>query len=77
MLNALRLREPVSETLFTQRTGLPVAAVAEQLARARDDGLLVWRDAVFYASDRGFRFLNELLGRFVPEQSVNTIYSVG
>lgn len=77
MLNALRLREPVSETLFTQRTGLPIAAVAAHLARARDDGLLVWRDAAFYASDRGFRFLNELLGRFVPDQSVNTTLSVG
>ena len=72
MLNALRLRDPVDETLFVQRTGQPLALIADELDRARNEGLLVWRDGAFYASELGFRFLNDLLQRFVPVTAAGT-----
>jgi len=67
MLNILRLPPGFAEPDFSQRTGLPVAAIAEQLASARNDGLMqhdsrgVWRP-----TGLGLRFLNDLQARFLP-----------
>ena len=67
MLNALRLTEGFSESLFTGRTRLPGSAVGDVLATAREEGLLdqpmpgSWRP-----TPRGRRFLNDLQARFLP-----------
>lgn len=67
MLNILRLRTGFSGPDFSQRTGLPVAAIAERLASARNDGLMQqdsrerWRP-----TSLGARFLNDLQARFLP-----------
>jgi putative oxygen-independent coproporphyrinogen III oxidase len=67
MLNILRLPAGFSGPDFSQRTGLPVAAIAERLASARNDGLMqqdsrgMWRP-----TGLGTRFLNDLQARFLP-----------
>jgi oxygen-independent coproporphyrinogen-3 oxidase len=67
MMNALRLAEGFPAALFTERTGLPLSVVAEPLERAEARGLLE-RDALrIRPTPRGRRFLNDLLGLFLPE----------
>ncbi|HXZ50330.1 MAG TPA: radical SAM family heme chaperone HemW [Usitatibacter sp.] len=66
MLNALRLVEGFPAALFTQRTGLPITAVARELERAERDGLLERDPVVVRPSAKGRRFLNDLLERFLP-----------
>jgi oxygen-independent coproporphyrinogen-3 oxidase len=61
MLNALRLVEGFPITLFTQRTGLALAVVEPQLARAEGAGLIERDHARIAPSARGRRFLNDLL----------------
>lgn len=63
LMNALRLRKGVDESLFSERTGLPLTSVAVQLEALRDDKLLV-RDRL-QATDLGQRYLNSLLERFL------------
>jgi len=66
VMNALRLTEGFPAALFTERTGLPITAIAAPLARAEAAGLLA-RDAVtIRPTPRGRRFLNDLLGLFLP-----------
>jgi oxygen-independent coproporphyrinogen-3 oxidase len=67
MMNALRLAEGFPVALFAERTGLALAAVEGPLARAEAAGLLL-RDALaIRPTPRGRRFLNDLLGLFLPE----------
>jgi oxygen-independent coproporphyrinogen-3 oxidase len=66
LMNALRLAEGFAPALFAERTGLPLACVEEPLVRAEDLGLLE-RDAfAIRPTPRGRRFLNDLLGLFLP-----------
>lgn len=67
MLNALRLRQGVRLSLFEERTGLGQAALEPGLAKARDLGLLEANQEILKATDFGFRFLNDLLGCFMPD----------
>jgi putative oxygen-independent coproporphyrinogen III oxidase len=69
MLNALRLIEGFPAALFTERTGLPLMSVEPQLAEAERLGLVVRDHAWIRPTDRGRKFLNELLEKFVPEKS--------
>jgi len=67
MMNALRLAEGFPVALFAERTGLALAAVEGPLARAEAAGLVL-RDALaIRPTPRGRRFLNDLLGLFLPE----------
>jgi len=70
MLNALRLVDGFPHDLFAARTGLPLAAVEAALARAEVRGLLLRDTASIRPSDRGRRFLNELLETFLPPDRV-------
>jgi oxygen-independent coproporphyrinogen-3 oxidase len=66
-MNALRLAEGFAPSLFTERTGLAISAIEGPLARAEAAGLLE-RDAfAIRPTPRGRRFLNDLLGLFLPE----------
>ncbi len=71
MLNALRLKEPVPLAMFQQRTGCTLASIREVVTRAEDDGLLEVRRGALSATDKGFRFLNELLERFLPSETAS------
>ncbi|MEC7377161.1 MAG: radical SAM family heme chaperone HemW [Pseudomonadota bacterium] len=63
LMNALRLTEGVDETLFFQRTGLPLATVGVKLDQLRKEGLL--EKGRLQATDLGQRYLNSLLERFL------------
>lgn len=65
-MNALRLSDGFALAAFTERTGLAAAAIEAPLARAEALGL-VERDAFHVRpTPRGRRFLNDLLGLFLP-----------
>ncbi len=65
MMNALRLTGGVPAACFETRTGLPLSAIATQLAEARVAGLLDTDETVLRPTLRGQRFLNELLELFL------------
>lgn len=65
MLNALRLVEGFPVSLFADRTGLSLHAVESHLARAEGKGLLERDWQRIRPSERGRRFLNELLELFL------------
>ncbi|MBK9131749.1 MAG: oxygen-independent coproporphyrinogen III oxidase-like protein [Gammaproteobacteria bacterium] len=68
MMNALRLNEGFPVELFQAHAGLPLAIVEGPLARAEQLGLIE-RDAyTIRPSERGRRYLNELLTLFVPDE---------
>ena len=66
MLNALRLIDGFPPALFTQRTGVPLSVVEPQLAQAEDRGLIARDIERIRPTERGRRFLNDLLERFLP-----------
>jgi putative oxygen-independent coproporphyrinogen III oxidase len=70
MLNALRLADGFPMRLFEARTGLPITRIRPRLEGAVRRGLLVlgdgWEDGWIRPSDLGRRFLDDLLGLFVP-----------
>jgi oxygen-independent coproporphyrinogen-3 oxidase len=65
MMNALRLTGGVPLALFSQRTGLGPEAVEAPLRTARERGLVAIDDEVLRPTERGQRFLNDLLGLFL------------
>ncbi len=67
MLNALRLREGVAASLFAERTGLSLAAIAHQLEAAVSRGLLDADPTRLQASSLGWRFLNDLQELFLSD----------
>ncbi|OZI74956.1 radical SAM family heme chaperone HemW [Bordetella genomosp. 12] len=60
MLNALRLKEGVAASTFSERTGLSLAAIAHQLEAATQRGLLDPDPTRLRATALGWRFLNDL-----------------
>jgi putative oxygen-independent coproporphyrinogen III oxidase len=66
MLNALRLVEGFETVLFSERTGLPLSAIGAQLEQASARGLIERNPRRVRPSARGQRFLNELVGLFLP-----------
>lgn len=67
MLNALRLREGFKLQDFSERTGLPLTAIAAALDEAERKGLIGRDFASVKPTERGFDFLNELQALFLPE----------
>ena len=61
MLNAARLVDGFEETLLEARTGISLSAVEAPLEAARARGLVVRRGGRIRPTERGMRFLNELL----------------
>ena len=67
MLNALRLVEGFTESLFESRTGLPASRVSERLQQAAARGLLQRHGAgEWRPTGLGRQFLNDLQGLFLP-----------
>ncbi len=67
MLNALRLTEGFPVPLFTERTGLPIKVISDTLRALENDGLIDWTIQRIRPTERGLRYLNEVLLRFMPE----------
>jgi oxygen-independent coproporphyrinogen-3 oxidase len=65
MMNALRLTDGVAKTLFSARTGLPLSAAATALAEAERRGLLTQDATHIRPTERGRRYLNDLLQLFL------------
>ena len=66
LMNALRLVEGVSATLFTKRTGLPLTLLEPAWSQARAEGLMEADPDRLQATRLGLRFLNDLLQKFMP-----------
>ncbi len=83
MLNALRLVDGFEADLFRRRTGLEPAVIEPQLAAAETAGLLERDLTRIRPTEKGQRFLNELLESFLPGEGrpaprrVISIYSAG
>ncbi|MCH8542135.1 MAG: radical SAM family heme chaperone HemW [Alcanivorax sp.] len=65
MMNALRLVEGVDAALFSARTGLPLAALAAPLGRARQQGLLADTPDRLVCTPLGLAHLNHTLSLFM------------
>ena len=69
MLNALRLKAGFSLTMFEQRTSLPAESLLPWLQKAAAKQLLLQEPAGWWrASARGWRFLDDLQGLFLPDE---------
>jgi coproporphyrinogen III oxidase-like Fe-S oxidoreductase len=68
MLNALRLTKGVPVTLFSERTGLPLSSIERTLIKAREKKLIVSDPASICATELGHRYLNDLVGMFLPNK---------
>ena len=66
MLNALRLVEGFPAQLFSERTGLPAATVESALRMAEGKGLIERDLKRIRPTARGRRFLDDLVGLFLP-----------
>ena len=66
MLNALRLTDGFPLEDFYTTTGLPADAIQPQLDEARERGWVTVEDGHAYPSETGRRFLNDLIGLFLP-----------
>lgn len=65
MLNALRLKQGVPASTFTERTGLSLMAIMPAIDRAVAKGLLLPDPARLQATEHGWQFLNDLLSEFL------------
>ena len=64
MMNSLRLNQGFSRDLFQERCGLPIAVAEPGITTAMGLGLLSRADGAIVPSERGLRYLNDLLGCF-------------
>jgi len=69
MLNALRLVGGFDVALFSERTGLPFQIVQSRLEDAEKRGLVARDWKRIQPTERGRRFLNDLLEAFLPSGS--------
>jgi putative oxygen-independent coproporphyrinogen III oxidase len=67
MLNALRLTEGVPSPLFTAHTGLAISTIEKPLQRAVEQDFLEWGVDRIRPTERGSRYLNELLQLFMED----------
>jgi len=65
MLNALRLSAGFETALFSERTGLPISSIGRQLDAAEARGLLSRDHARIAPTERGMRYLNDLMEMFL------------
>src|SRR3990172_2257673 len=66
MMNALRLAGGFEVALFAERTGLPISAAEQPLQEAVQRGLITRDHVRIVPTQRGQRFLNDLLQLFLP-----------
>ena len=69
MMNALRLTDGFRSRLFQERTGLPLATIGDALAQAQRRGLLTVDAEDIVPTQRGRRFLNDLLELFLAAEA--------
>ena len=67
MLNALRLTEGFANTLFVERTGLPISTISRELDKAASLGLIERDHLQVKPTAKGRLFLNDLLELFLTK----------
>jgi putative oxygen-independent coproporphyrinogen III oxidase len=67
MMNALRLAEGVSRTLFAERIGLSFTAIEPCWRDLQDRGMVVADEARLATTPHGFLFLNDVLAAFIQD----------
>lgn len=65
MMNALRLVDGVPSAYFTERTGVSMASISQQIRIAQQKGLLDGNPLFFRPTELGRRFLNDLIEVFL------------
>ena len=65
MLNALRLNKGFNDSLFAERTSLPLLLIRRELAEAEQRGLLTREQQRIAPTELGRRFLNDLVQVFL------------
>ena len=65
-LNAFRLVEGFGPGLYSERTGLPAMTIEPALRAAEAKGLIERNEKRIRPTGRGLRFLNDLVGLFLP-----------
>jgi putative oxygen-independent coproporphyrinogen III oxidase len=68
MLNALRLTEGFTNTLFVERTGLPISTISRELEKATSLGLIERDHLQVKPTVKGRLFLNDLLELFLTKR---------
>ena len=68
MLNAMRLVNGVPTQLFLQRTSMPLTVIDKELAEAEKKGLLQWDMQQLAPTEKGQRYLNNLLSLFMESE---------
>lgn len=64
MMNALRLLEGIHPSIFYERTGCPLTVIEKQLGEAEQKGLIEYTMNNIKPSEKGIRYLNDLLQLF-------------
>ncbi|MEW6765628.1 MAG: radical SAM family heme chaperone HemW [Pseudomonadota bacterium] len=67
MLNALRLKAGFAPPLFQERAGIPLGLIREPLQKAEDAGLIDWGIQRIAPTPQGWRYLNDLMQHFLPD----------
>ena len=67
MLNALRLTDGFSTSLFYQHAGLPISHIDTALRQAEQEGLLIYDIHRICPTEKGQRYLNSLIELFLPQ----------
>lgn len=67
MLNAMRLKNGVSEDLFFQTTGLLLSQVNHAIEKCIARGLIIKENKSIRPTKTGFQFLNEILSEFMDD----------
>ena len=68
MLNALRINEGFANSLFVERTGLPISVISRELAKATALGLIERDHLHVKPTAKGRLFLNDFLELFLPKR---------
>jgi len=69
MLGALRLYQPITFENFEQRTGLTLEQIEHPLNQATSLGLLTWDKTCICLTEKGKRFVNDVVTLFMEETS--------
>ncbi len=72
LLNALRLQNGFKQNQYENHTGLEFQALLSRLEPLQQEGLLLFKKDSIRCTNQGFRFLDELLQRLLPEPVSNT-----
>ena len=69
LMNALRLKEGFSQNLFEVRTGNEFSVISSKISKLIENGFIetnkIHGEDFYCASNKGYRFLNTLLGEFL------------